>query len=469
MHLHVIYVSVRVQVGTNDQEPAVANSALAHLVENFSRQGCELIRRHMSLSEAGRRPSTKSTDPNRLESLARALLSSRGEASGVALATDWLAHYEAAPDDERQAFFHRLAIAFDPDESDLEAAWIRYRAVGPEALPTLSKAVESPRQELFRRINLAPNGTAALVRMREDLLTHLKAEPAVLSRVDADLVHLLQSWFNRGFLSMQAIDWSSPASLLERVIRYEAVHDIRDWDDLRRRLDPPDRRCYTFFHPALRQEPLIFVEVALTRNLSDNIHDILSPDRTPLPAGEATTAIFYSISNCQPGLRGISFGHFLIKQVARDLHQAMPNLVHFATLSPVPGFRAHLSRVAQGDPRLERIDEDSWRQDAALGEEMRQFLLPQAIAYLTEVRTGTDKPADPVARFHLGNGARLERINWRADMSTKGLRQSAGIMVNYVYDLDRIEENHEAYAHRGAVATGQPLRLLAERFARQAA
>jgi len=229
---------------------------------------------------------------------------------------------------------------------------------------------------------------------------------------------------------MRAINWSSPASLLERMIRYEAVHDIRDWNDLRSRLDPPDRRCYAFFHPAIPDDPLIFVEVALTRGIPDSIQDLLASDRVPSAGADATTAVFYSISNCQPGLRGISFGHFLIKQVATDLKREIPVLERFVTLSPIPGF---MTWIRAHDPALARRSEENI-------ELCRDRLLASAIRYLLEVKDGEGRPRDPVARFHLGNGARLEQLNWMADSSEKGLRQSAGMMVNYLYDLSAVEE-----------------------------
>ncbi|WP_313808727.1 malonyl-CoA decarboxylase [Sphingobium sp.] len=399
--------------------------------------------------------------------LADALLSVRGEASGVAIATSLLQLYEDADIAVKKEFFVSLATRFNPDEQTLIECWDQYRAKGSVALPALARAVEPPRQELFRRLNLAPNGTAALVRMRADLLSIMTREAPSLDMVDWDLNHLLQSWFNRGFLTMRSIDWSSPASLLERIIRYEAVHDIKSWSDLRGRLDPEDRRCYAFFHPGMVDEPLIFVEVALTTDMPDSIQAVLDPDRPMLAAADATTATFYSISNCQPGLRGISFGHFLIKQVAADLKRELPNLDCFVTLSPVPGLMNWLDK-AMTDPvdraRLEplRLSDQPDESDA---DEMRAFLLRHAANYFLEAKDASGRPRDPVARFHLGNGARLERMNWHGDVSDKGLKQSAGLMVNYLYDLSLIEKHHEAYANRGEIATGTPFRKAARAFA----
>lgn len=418
-------------------------SSLSELLQKFSRHGRDLFRRHLTFAVAHPRPRAEL-----LSEMARELISNRGEASGVAIATDMLRFYDAADNPERAEFFSALAREFNPDRASLAAAWERFETEGWSAYPDLAKVVEAPRQEMFRRLNLAPGGTAALVKMRADLIAMRDTPGAAL--VEADLAHLLQSWFNRGFLSMRAIDWSSPANLLERIIGYEAVHHIRDWNDLRRRLDPPDRRCYAFFHPAIADDPLIFVEVALTRSIPDSIQDLLASDRVPSTGADATTAVFYSISNCQPGLRGISFGHFLIKQVATDLKREIPTLKHFVTLSPLPGFRTWLG---DHDPALAQAAAE----DAS---SCRDRLLASAIRYLLKTKDREGRPVDPVARFHLGNGARLEQLNWMADSSEKGLRQSAGMMVNYLYDLPAIEELHERFAKRGSITMGKPLREL---------
>jgi malonyl-CoA decarboxylase len=426
----------------------VDRTSLSELLQGFSRQGRELLRKHLPFAafEPARAACSR---VEMLCGLARDLISNRGEASGVAIATDLLRLYEAAGPDERADFFQALSRDFNPDRATLDAAWAKFQTEGWDAHPALASAIEAPRQELFRRLNLAPGGTAALVGMREDLLA-MRGVPGV-ALAEADLAHLLQSWFNRGFLSMRAINWSSPANLLERVIRYEAVHDIRDWNDLRSRLDPPDRRCYAFFHPAIPDDPLIFVEVALTREVPGSIQALLAEDRVPLASGEATTAVFYSISNCQPGLRGISFGHFLIKQVAIDLKREIPTLERFVTLSPIPGFMYWL--------RGEDAALAAQSQEGA--EAHRDRLLAQAVRYFLEAKNGDGRPADPVARFHLGNGARLEQLNWLGDSSPKGLRQGAGMMVNYLYDLPAIEELHERFANHGWIATGKPFRQLA--------
>jgi malonyl-CoA decarboxylase len=261
-----------------------------------------------------------------------------------------------------------------------------------------------------------------------------------------------------------------PAIILEKIIHYEAVHEIRDWADLRARIDPPDRRCYAFFHPALVDEPLIFVEVALTREMADAIPPILATRRETIPIERANSAVFYSISNCQRGLAGVSFGSFLIKQVAAEISREFPRLATFATLSPAPGFAAWLKRELAQENSQAIVAEDRaaltglpphWEEDPAVTERLREPLTRAAATYFLTARTRSRAPVDPVARFHLGNGARLERINWLADPSPKGLAQSYGIMVNYLYDLDDIEKNHEAYAGNRTIVASSSVKKLA--------
>jgi malonyl-CoA decarboxylase len=407
-----------------------------------------------------------------LVDLCEELLSGRGEASGTALAREILARYEALTTGPRIAFFEALATRFGPDRERIARAveaWTR--APSDTTAAELHLASEPRRQELFRRLNMAPAGTAALVAMREQLMD-AQAHRSDLAAVDADFVHLFSSWFNRGFLVLRRIDWSTPAVILEKIIHYEAVHEISDWKDLRARIDPPDRRCYAFFHPALVDEPLIFVEVALTREIAEAIPPILATKREPVMPERATTAVFYSISNCQRGLTGVSFGSFLIKQVVAEISREFPRLSTFVTLSPAPGFAAWLKRererqgdgstVLTADDRvaLAALDSNEWVHDPAAAERLRDPLMRAAATYFLTARTRSRAPVDPVARFHLGNGARLERIDWMADPSPKGLQQSHGIMVNYLYDLNDIEKNHEAYAgHRTIVASGAVKRL----------
>ena len=402
--------------------------------------------------------------------LGERLMSGQGEASGVALAADLLAAYGAQPEAGIDAFFAALADDFGADPEPLAAAANQFlKTRSPDDAERLHDLAEPRRQELLRRLNLAPGGTAALVAMRGDLLQRLKDHPE-LAAVDRDFVHLFTSWFNRGFLVLRRIDWQTPAAILEKIIRYEAVHEIRGWEDLRRRIDPPDRRLYAFFHPALADDPLIFVQVALTAGIPDAIGPILAEDRKPLARAKATNAVFYSISNCQAGLRGISFGNFLIKQVVEELSREIAGLKTFVTLSPAPGLKRWLDEGRQsgtlpGGPAAEgavaALANHGWPDDKAARSSLRVALMPLAAHYFLHAKTADGSPLDPVARFHLGNGARLERINWLADRGEAGLSASAGIMVNYLYDAAAIEANHEAYAHERSVAATTAIRKLA--------
>jgi len=404
--------------------------------------------------------------------LCEALLSGRGEASGVALAREILARYAELTIGPRIAFFEALARTFGHDRARLEAAIAAWRqSPSDETAAELHHASEPRRLELFRRLNLAPRGTAALVHMREQLIDAMDHRDD-LGVIDSDFIHLFSSWFNRGFLVLRRIDWSTPAIVLEKIIRYEAVHEIQDWDDLRRRIDPPDRRCYAFFHPALIDDPLIFVEVALVRDIPSAITPILSNKRDEADPERATTAAFYSITNCQRGLAGVSFGHFLIKQVVEELSREFKRVSTFVTLSPAPNFAEWLRRERANTASLALDEEDrealgaldiaGWWRDTASAEQIREPLLRAAAWYYVRGRNGRGLPIDSVARFHLGNGARLERLNWLGDTSERALQQSCGLMVNYLYDLDYIEKNHEAYAQqRAVVAASAVTRLVA--------
>jgi malonyl-CoA decarboxylase len=406
-------------------------------------------------------------DVEALIDLARKLLRGRGEASGAATAAMLLSGFTALGEADRRAFLVGVNEEFGPDLVALQEAGRAFLdEPDAERAADLFARAEPTRQELIRRLNHAPGGTFALVKMRETLLAALK-EGAPLDALDRDFRHLFGSWFNRGFLVLRRIEWTTPANILEKIIRYEAVHEISNWDELRRRLDPPDRRLYAFFHPALVDEPLIFVEVALTSAIADAIQPLLTPDRAPLAAEAATTAVFYSISNAQAGLTGVSFGNFLIKQVVEDLRRELPRLQSFVTLSPVPGFVRWLGQEKEQSrfvsPEARRILDAIEAGETPEGAD--RTLSALAAAYFLHARTASGRVIDPVARFHLGNGARLERINPRGDRSPTGLRQSLGLMVNYLYDLDHIEANHEAFANRGAVAASSAVKKLAAPFA----
>jgi malonyl-CoA decarboxylase len=399
------------------------------------------------------------------------LLSERGEAAGVSLAKITLDLYRELDDKERARFFAALLAEFSPDPTRVLAAATAY-AAAPSAsnLSQLSIAAEPPRQELLRRLNRAPGGTATILRMREVLL-EMKREQTELDAVDWDLRHLLSSWFNPGFLQIVRVDWHTPAYLLEQIIAHEAVHEIRGWNDLRRRL-AVDGRCFAFFHPALPDEPLIFLEVALMDRMADSVPPLLDAQSTSGDPGKATTAVFYSISNCQPGLRGISLGNFLIKNVVDVLSKELPRLKVFCTLSPIPGFAAWLGSQLRGrfaeqsDPLAQalkaiagtlgtdvaKIGSDP---DSAAGRlaPLKEPLMQLCATYLLHRSDGSDPTRDSVARFHLNNGAKLDRINWLADTSKKGLRDSLGLMVNYLYEPKTIEENHQRFVQGNIVAS----------------
>jgi malonyl-CoA decarboxylase len=446
------------------------NAFFSDLLASISERGRTLLRRVGSSDEK--------PDAADLIELCKALLSGRGEASGTAMAREVLDRYHDLDETARREFFELLAQNFGPDREALAQAIERWRA-DPSAIDAseLHYASEPRRQELIRRLNRAPGGTSELVGIRADLLELLNGgtgKPAKdLAALDRDVVHLLSSWFNRGFLVLRKIDWSTPANILEKIIRYEAVHEIGGWSDLRRRIDPIDRRCYAFFHPALVDEPLIFVEVALTETIPQAIAPLLAEDRESVAIEDARTAVFYSISNTQRGLGGISFGNFLIKQVVEELRRELPKLENFVTLSPVPGFMQWLKTtpylpVTEDErPVLKHLDEPDWWRNPHLEAELRPIVEPLAAYYFLKARTPKGRLIDSVARFHLGNGARLEQIDWLGDVSPKGIRESAGLMVNYLYQLDDIEKNHEAYANQGTVAASSAVKKLLKNESRR--
>jgi len=414
----------------------------------------------------------------RLVASCRSVLTSRGEGAGVSLAKATLDLYRELDRREQQRFFAALLAEFSPDPKQVLVAAQAYAAEASAAnLAQLSAVAEPPRQELLRRLNRAPGGTAAILRMRERIL-ELKRDHRELEAVDADFRHLLASWFNPGFLQIVRVDWRTPAYLLEQIIVHEAVHEIQGWNDLRRRLDA-DGRCYAFFHPALPDEPLIFVEVALMDRIAEAVPPLLDAQSASKDPSRANTAVFYSISNCQPGLRGVPLGNFLIKRVVDVLSQELPRLKVFCTLSPIPGFAAWLgpllaapeagrseplaqalkavARSLDGNPAS--IAADAAGADARLAP-LKEPLTQLCATYLLQRGDGSEPAQDPVARFHLNNGARLERINWLADPSRKGLRESLGMMVNYLYVPSAIQANHQKFV-RGEIVASRRVRSLA--------
>ncbi len=445
---------------------------LKPLLDSIADRGRELL----GLRETGRQKLD-------CEALCEALLGERGAASSLALAREILLAYESMEFTERLAFFQLLLTRFGIDINAVEeVARLCREDETPHHLRQLIAVAEPRRQELFRRLNMVPAGTAMLVRLRSDLLQALKTHPE-LAPVDDDLKHLFRSWFNPGFLQLEVIDWSSPARVLEKLIAYEAVHEIHGWNDLRRRLED-DRRCFAFFHPALEGEPLIFVEVALVQGIADQVEPLLDPRAPQTDPAEADTAVFYSINNTQTGLRGISFGDFLIKRVVQALSDELPNLKTFVTLSPLPRFSHTLEAGLAGkisglEPeRLELLLAEFAeplrnhapdapiattalmlaKQEQMVDSELLGAILQRlALIYLTTPAGAHGGSLDPVARFHLTNGARLERINVFADTSERGRAQAFGVMVNYLYDPDELVANHEQFVQRGEIPLSRSL------------
>jgi malonyl-CoA decarboxylase len=398
----------------------------------------------------------KQASVEQLQQIARKILSAQAHASGTALAASFIDVYAALNSEHRRDALLMLACDFGANH-ELLAQSCKAFLDNPndESYRAIANCVEPPRQELFRRLNQAPYATLALVRLREELLRLLPTDPQ-LKAVDDDLFHLFHSWFNRGFLIMQRIDWNSPAQLLDKIIGYEAVHSIGSWDELRRRLAPEDRRCYAFFHPALLDEPLIFVEIALSNKIEGSINSILREDRQPIASDTADTAMFYSISNCQAGLQGISFGHHLLQQVVEDLSRELPGLKRFVTLSPVPGFVHWLrEQQAKGDTEAEALLAGPATDAPPPGD----AILGPALRYLTEAKDRNGRPRDPVMRFHLGNGARLEHLCLGGDLSSAGMAKSLGLMVNYRYELSALEANRTRFLE-GEVPLGDPVQQL---------
>ncbi|HEV3010360.1 MAG TPA: malonyl-CoA decarboxylase [Burkholderiales bacterium] len=396
-----------------------------------------------------------------LFALCDALLAVSGEYASTALAREALEAYNGLDERARSQFFDVLARDYSPSPEAVGQSASAYQAdPSPDNLARLQESVESLRRDLFRRLNMAPGGTAGLVEMRSGLLKQLKANPA-WRVIDADLLHLLREWFNRGFLRLERIDWRTSALVLEKLSEYEAVHAIQGWQDLRRRLEA-DRRCFAFFHPQLPDEPIIFIEVALTRSMSAHIQPLLDVG-SPVTPANVDCAMFYSITNCQEGLRGISFGNLLIKQVAEELKREFPHLRRFATLSPIPGFRRWLDQKRSERPKelalLAKLEQPDWHL-GEVSDALQRTLLRLCANYLLHAKQG-DEPLDPVARFHLGNGAALERLNWMGDISESGMARSAGLMVNYVYWLNELERNHERYFREHLIAASPQVEKLA--------
>jgi malonyl-CoA decarboxylase len=422
-----------------------------------------------SVADAGekfldlRRRGTTSQD---LITLCEDLISHRGAASGIALAREVVNRYRSLDRDEKRAFFLQLSRQIRPEMEEIQRAAAEFAQTPDErTLRDLSAAMTSNRRKLFSRMNMAPNGTAAIVALRQDLMGLMREDPE-LKPIDEDLKTLLQTWFNPGFLTLQRIDWNTEASILEKIIQYEAVHSIQSWDDLKQRL-AARRRCFAFFHPALDDEPLIFVEVALTKNIPSSIQMILNHESKD--SQEADTAVFYSINNCQYGLRRIPLGNFLIRRVVTELLRELPSIKTFCTLSPVSGFSKWLrNELSSEDARflpgeqwrtLRLIENPDWHLNQETCQALKEPLLKACAHYLINAKRN-DKPLNPVARFHFGNGASLHRINWLGDTSEHGISEYLGLMINYHYDLKHIDSNHEAYVQRGELAVSKSIRTI---------
>ena len=411
-------------------------------------------------------PASDVEDARRAIERCHVLLSGNGDVSGERLANEALAAYQALSGDSLTTFFSLLASRFSPDPELVDRRAAAYRQHPSwEMLAELQRAAEPPRQELFRRLNLASTGTATLIEMRRRVLRGVEEHPP-WGAVASDLAHLLRSWFNGGFLEFRRIDWRTPPAVLDNVIKYEAVHQIRDWRELRRRLQE-DRRCFGFFHPSLPDEPLVFIELALTSGLSAKVQPLLDPDSAVADPASCRYAMFYSISSCHDGLRGVTLGNALIRRAVESLRQEFPRLKTFATLSPVPGFRAWLTGAVRDGDRpsaeiLARLDESNWLHEGAESSDLQRQVVPLCAEYLLFAKRGQE-PADPVARFHLANGARLERLNWMGDTSEAGIGRSAGLTANYLYKLSDVEKNHQAYVtERKVIASRRVERLVHE-------
>ena len=458
--------------------------------EKARRQGGVRMLWHRLTGGGGAKPQgprkLSSSDLRFVRTMLKEMLADSGGEVSARRRVDLIAAlYREVSDEGRISILTMLANEFGPDEFMIKRAILGYLDTTKDgarrpAETQLRQTLKSPRIPIFKQFNLLPDGVKFLVDMRAHLLHFTRSHPELGAMAD-ELFDLLSSWFDIGNLELRRISWSSPAALLEKLISYEAVHEIRSWNDLRNRLDS-DRRCYAFFHPRMPEEPLIFVEIALVHDMADNIHHLLDESAPALDPRDAKVAIFYSISNTQMGLHGVSIGGFLIKRVVEQLMLDFPKLKTFVTLSPVPGFGNWLdAQLREGDARLiakpdhaklcaagkmqepveafRALMSGEWQKDPGASAALQPVLTRLVARYLV-LEKDKDRPLDPVARFHLGNGARIERINWLADISPRGLKQSAGLMVNYLYKLSGIEENHEAYAREGRVIVSDSVKQL---------
>ena len=408
----------------------------------------------------------RGTALQKLLKLSNDLVSHKGAASGMALAREVFILYKSLDHLERLIFFKHLQRDFGPDIKTIKKISKDFiENPGEKTAEKLRESSISKRIKLFNRMNMAPNGTESIVHLREDLMSLLKNHPD-LKPIDQDLKSLLKTWFNPGFLILKKIDWDTEAAILEKIILYDTVHNIDNWNDLKQRL-VENRRCFAFFHPALEDEPLIFVEVALTRGIAPSMSSIFKLTEPPTPT-KMNTAIFYSINNCQSGLRGIPLGNFLIKRVVAEIEIEIPSIKKFSSLSPVPGFSKWLIKQTNlkeaNIPEIDKmmlmmLNKENWHQDPRAVSKLKRPLIKACAHYLKNVKK-RNRPENAVARFHFGNGAELFRINWMGNTTKQGLNDSFGIMVNYRYDPRQIESNHEKYTRNGELALSKSIRSL---------
>jgi malonyl-CoA decarboxylase len=441
---------------------------------------------------ASMRPHLPDEDiPRLLKQMQACLERKGGEVSARARAAALGRAYLNLDETGRHRFLRVLAEDFCVEKSDIDDAIAGVQSASDakartKAEENLKTALEAPRVRLLTQFNGLPDGIKFLVDMRAELLTLARQDP-VYKGVESDLKGLLASWFDVGLLELQQITWSSAsAALLERLIAYEAVHAIQSWEDLKNRL-ASDRRCFAYFHPRMPDEPLIFVEVALVNGLAENVQSLLDESAPVIDPHAADTAIFYSISNAQKGLAGISFGNFLIKRVVDQLSQEFKGIKTFATLSPIPGFRSWLDKkLADEEPGLltaaekktltaiknrtgeskgtlnALIADPEWHKDETLRNSLRAPLMRLCARFLYIEKRDQSRALDPVSHFHLSNGARMERLNWMGDTSAIGIDRAAGMMINYLYKLNEIDANHEAYTGRGRIAVSSSIKALAK-------
>lgn len=400
----------------------------------------------------------KTPHPEGVIKLCHQLVSNNSETTSFSLAKTILENITYFTEEQKKSFFYSLLNQFSVDKSKIKSAITELNFDDEKQLRNLQKLVEPKSQELLRRLNQVPNGTEILLKIRESLLESIKDSPE-LKPLDTDFLHLFRSWFNRGFLRLERIDWSTSAQVLEKIMEYEAVHDISDWDDLQNRVAAPDKRLYAFFHPALPNEPLIFIEVALMNGIPNSINSILNRDVEPINPLSATTATFYSISNCQMGLKNVSFGSFLIKQVVAEIEQEFKQIKQFITLSPVPGLKKWANNILLSEDKglSENTLEDI--KECCGNRKPSQIALARlTYHYLTQVKRKNGQAFNPVAHFHLGNGASLYKIHTEANNNEMSLEDSWGVMVNYLYDLDSVTKNHEDYANSDLIAASPKLK-----------